>query len=679
MKTKHLLTSAMLFLAGIQMTDAALSDNLLQRPEAYVAESSKLRNEPPKNYEFNRAVLSDVLRFLAEDAGLNYIALPEDEATTSTLVTFNVTASPFAALEMVADTHGVAMLFENQIWHMRPIDDQQLIARAYEIRFNPGEVVEAGSAGSGGSFSGGGGGGGGLGQPGGGGGGGLSLNKLGNSFKVSSDEMIKNIEKILGVRTRGFDANIAAATQVGGGNPLTLSVAPGSLSNGGNDGAAEAQVLWNSDTNTLFVVASRQQHQYVQAYLESIDKPQDLIAIEVKFFESGKDPRKEFGIDWSDAIFNKRFSLTPIPGVAERDTVREGGPTGPFESDTEIDPTTGLEIPGGTGPNTLLPNGPNDFVRSVFYPQAAILDAPAVSVGLNALLQDSDTHTVSYPRMLTRNNREVVIQSVVNEPVLSAESSTSQSAGGVATVSVDYLPIGTTVNVLPKIMPDGTINLNLAVTVSSIIGNVVINGNPYPKASSRVYTAPLKLKSGLTAAIAGLDEADDAEAYAGVPFLSKIPILGKAFKDNSKSRSRRKLMIWVTPYVLNVDGEGIGEEPVAELPITKHDPLREAPQIYGNGELVGGIDALKDAILWADREGRRLKRNADDRRIDKKFNEETASLAEVCASLNTWIASVKPSYPSRDEELSVHQWSLDRISKKIEETQEFATTNSDFN
>ena len=676
MKTKHLLTSAMLFLAGIQMTDAAISENLLQRPEAYIAESSKLRNEPPKNYEFNRAVLSDVLRFLAEDAGLNYIALPEDEATTSTLVTFNVTASPFAALETVADTHGVALLFENQIWHMRPIDDQQLIARAYEIRFNPGEVVEAGSAGSGGSFSGGGGGGGGgLGGGGGGGGGGLSLNKIGNSFKVSSDELIKNIEKILGVRTAGFDANIAAEAQVGASSPLTLSVAPGSLG-GGGEGDGNAQVLWNSDTNTLFVVASRQQHQYVEAYLESIDKPQDLIAIEVKFFESGKDPRKELGIDWSDAIFNKRFSLTPIPGVAERDTVREGGPTGPFESDT-IDPITGLQT--GTGPNTLLPNGPNDFVRSVFYPQAAILDAPAVSIGLNALLQDSDTHTVSYPRMLTRNNREVVIQSVVNEPVLSAESSTSQSAGGVATVSVDYLPIGTTVNVLPKIMPDGTINLNLAVTVSSIIGNVVINGNPYPKASSRVYTAPLKLKSGLTAAIAGLDEADDSEAYAGVPFLSKIPLLGKAFKDNSKSRSRRKLMIWVTPYVLEVDGEGVGETPVADLPITKHDPLREAPQIYGNGELVGGIDALKDAILWADREGRRLKRNADDRRIDKQFHVEAQSLADVCASLNTWIASVKPSYPSRDEELSIHQWSLDRISKKIEETENYATANSDFN
>ena len=671
MKTKHLITSAMLFLAGIQMTDAAISDNLLQRPEAYIAESSKLRNEPPKNYEFNRAVLSDVLRFLAEDAGLNYIALPEDEATTSTLVTFNVTASPFTALEMIADTHGVALLFENQIWYMRPIDDQQLIARAYEIRFNPGEVVEAGSVGSGGSSGGGGGGRAG----GGGGGGGISLNQIGNSFKVSADEMIGNIEKILGVKTRGFDANIAAASQVGAGSPLNLNVSPGALGGGSSDGAPEAQVLWNSDTNTLFIVASRQQHQYVQAYLESIDKPQDLIAIEVKFFESSRDPSKELGIDWTDAIFNKRFDLTPIPGVPQLDTVREGGPTGPFESNV-IDPVTGEQL--GTGANTLLPNGPNDFVRTLFYPQAAILDAPAVSIGLNALLSDSDTHTVSYPRMLTRNNREVVIQSVVNEPVLSAESSTSEGAGGVSTVSVEYLPIGTTVNVLPKIMPDGTINLNLSVTVSSIIGTVVINGNPFPKASSRVYTAPLKLKSGLTAAIAGLDEADDAEAYTGVPFLSKIPFLGKAFKDNSKSRSRRKLMIWVTPYVLNVDGEGIGEEPVAELPITKHDPLRKAPQIYGNGELVGGIDSLKDAILWADREGRRLKKNADDRRINKEFYSEAASLAEVCTSLNTWIASVKPSYPSRDEELSVHQWSLDRISKKIEETQEFAETNSDF-
>ena len=68
----------------------------------------------------------------------------------------------------------------------------------------------------------------------------------------------------------------------------------------------------------------------------------------------------------------------------------------------------------------------------------------------------------------------------------------SPPTGGISTASVTYLPIGTTINVLPKIMADGTISMNLSVTVSSIIGNVVINGNPYPQASSRVYTAPLK-------------------------------------------------------------------------------------------------------------------------------------------------------------------------------------------
>ncbi len=49
------------------------SANALQ--EGLLAKS--LREQPAKDYEFNRAALRDVLRFLAADAGISYISVPE--------------------------------------------------------------------------------------------------------------------------------------------------------------------------------------------------------------------------------------------------------------------------------------------------------------------------------------------------------------------------------------------------------------------------------------------------------------------------------------------------------------------------------------------------------------------------------------------------------------------------
>jgi hypothetical protein len=34
----------------------------------------------------------------------------------------------------VANTYGVALIYDGGIWHMRPLDDKQLIGRTYHIK-----------------------------------------------------------------------------------------------------------------------------------------------------------------------------------------------------------------------------------------------------------------------------------------------------------------------------------------------------------------------------------------------------------------------------------------------------------------------------------------------------------------------------------------------------------------
>src|SRR5690606_13319359 len=122
-------------------------------------------------------------------------------------------------------------------------------------------------------------------------------------------ELVEAVERILGIPTSGWDANITrkdVTVDDFGKDPMRtpqrIYQTAEEQAEKSKTGESKPAVFWNSDTNNLYVVANRQQHQLVERYLESVDRPQPLIAVEVKLFETSKNPSKEFGIDWSETL-----------------------------------------------------------------------------------------------------------------------------------------------------------------------------------------------------------------------------------------------------------------------------------------------------------------------------------------------------------------------------------------
>ena len=607
---------------------SAEAQHLVQSSPAAEREAAILRSAASSRYEFNRALLRDVLRFLADDAGISYIGLPEEDEN-QVFVTFNINASPFSALETVANTHGVAVVYDRGVWHMRPLDDKQMIGRTYELKYNTHEQFEAtgGTGSTGAPASGVGGGAGGVPST------GLSASSE-RMFEVNVDQLLESLKNLLGIPTNGWEANTAPATNVDsfGSHPMTMPASTVQFPNSAQE--SQAQVIYVSDSNSIYVVATRQQHQWVEGFLETADRPQPLVAVEVKFFETSRNPSKEFGIDWTDTLGDGyTFDLTDEDG-------------------NWLSTTVDLNRIGDTR-----------------WPDSALLSSEQVSLTLRALTSDQETTTVSYPRVVTTNNREVVINSVVNQPVLSSQTTTNSGVGGTNTQQVEYLPVGTIINVLPKIMADNEVHMLVAITISDIIGFENIAGNDYPIVTSRIYTAPLRVESGYTVAIAGLDEARDAESSARVPLLGRIPIIKHAFGHYNKRRNKKNLMIFITPSILPDRTNGLSEKPGAEIAVTHDDPKQPMPQIYPNGELVGGIGSLGDAVLWADRENRRLEQILDETRDEPETYREIRRLKALCQSLLSWIDTQAESYPSYADQLSVHKWSLSRIYQRCSKMQ----------
>ena len=514
----------------------------MQNSPEYEMAARPLRSAPQRQYNFSKAVLSDIMRLMAEDAGIGFFGLPEDGDGGERMVTFTIKASPFSALETLAKANGISLIYDSGIWYLRPANDSELIGRIYEINYNAQELVTKNNQSSATGNNGGG-------QTGGASSAGLNLQGSPDFFVTEPSRLLDDIRSILDLGTTGSSATIAPAASVDNVNQLSLRgfqtqpnvVAPSTQSrsdtSGDGSGGNPSKVIWNSDSNSLYVVATRQQHQWIEAYLASADKPQPMVAVEVKFLEIGKNPKSEIGVDWSGVLGEK--------GI-------------------------GANLTDATGPINLASIG------SYSLP-TAILSYNDLNITLRALYQDSRTRSVSYPRMVTLDNREVSFRSVVNQPVLGSSSSTSLGAGATQTSAVEYIPIGTVINVLPKVMSGSQVLLNVSVTVSDIVGTEIIDGNPFPIATSRVYTAPLTVKSGYTVAISGLDSARTEFAEQGVPILGKLPILGEAFKSRSKNRSRKHLMMLITPVVLNTGTEGVTKRPISD----------RRPTNYGGKEIVG--------------------------------------------------------------------------------------------
>lgn len=630
----------------------------------YEAEASRLRAAPPQQYDFSKAMLSDVLRFLALDAGISFFSLPDDSAEGGRLVNFSIRSSPFQVLETLCKANELAIIPDHGIWYIRPADDRELIGKSYEIRHNSLEQVERSSSGGGMSSAamsssgqgGGGQGGGGQGGGGGGGSGGLDLQGSSQTFTIRRSQVINAVRDLLGLlpeEMTGVQSLVPGAPGSGSDENSTRALNSNEMSS-----VRRPKVNFISDSNTLYVVATRLQHMWVEGYLAAADKPQCLIAIEVKFIETSRDPKREFGIDWT--------------GTFENGNMRQVRST-----DIETDSTTGektLKVEYDSVPTTggfrtdLAPllSGVNlNSLGTLGWPALSVLSAQDLNVKLRAIMRDEETNTTSYPRMVTLSNREVAIRSVVNQPVLDASSTASAGAvGATTTTQVTYLPIGTVLNILPKRMHSDKVLLNMAVTVSSIIGTETISGNPYPIASSRVYNAPVEVDSGYTVAVGGMDEAREREGEAGIPFLSKVPGLKWLFKYKSRSKNHKNLMLFITPTIIDAKNGGLPPEPQSVVP--QRPNLPKKPRVdYASGMLMGGAASLPNAVAYLSRECETLGNTISEGRITDEVGQKLKELKIAVDQVLAQCEQLKISEPAKFSMIDQQQGSLRNIADRI--------------
>ncbi len=625
--------------------------------------AARLRTQPAKLFNFDRASLRDVLRYLADEAGIPFVGIPEGDSANKRLVTFTMESSPFVALESLAQDNGIRISFENGVWYFRSIDEEResrikeeeenkLIGIAYKLVYDPVERIDfrnegssnQGAVGSGSSASGQT-----VSNP------NLPLQNSQRVFQSKAPRIINEIRVMLGLTpiTYGPDGSIQGEAPERGTTVQSTSAATDS----GDGGEAALQrlnptyvppqtpqVIYNSDNNTLWVVATKQQHKWVADYLLAVDRPQALIAIEVKFFETKKNPKKELGINWAGTM-SGGFT------VAANDIIMSPGGTLSLDTQRENQRQSGSGAPA-TFDYTTKDTTTN---LSIAAPYSAVLSASQVAVTLQAFMEDRTISMVQYPRVLTVNNREVAITSAENTPINAGVSQVESGTTATPIGTLGYLPIGTQINILPKTVGKDQIAMTVAITISSIIGTVPINlgtgSNDYPVTSQRIYNASLQVNSGYTLAVGGLEKVDDNNNRNGIPFLQDIPGVGELFKSKARSRNKVNLIVFITPTIIENPKatRGISDPPESVVPIRPDDPV--PPAFTPDGQLVGGWAAMDNALAWLEFQVRYFTQINRENRTNKESIAKLRAAIAAARTLATAIAQVRESDPSPSADL----------------------------
>jgi type IV pilus assembly protein PilQ len=388
---------------------------------------------------------------------------------------------------------------------------------------------------------------------------GLAMRKKGNVMWVAPKEEIATREKLEyesqaaaqsmePLLTRSFQINYAKAAEIAGKlkeNTGSTAAAPttgsGSASTPGAAPSAAAavpaserimsargSVFAEPRTNQVFVTDTAASLDQVQQFIAKVDIPLRQVLIEARLVVASEDFGKSLGVKLGgiDAGGGSVLSgnTRSTFGTNLNNSIAASGLTTGTISATD----TFLNLPASSSAAA---------VPSIAFTLFSSASSQLIGLELQAIENNSTGKVVSSPRVLTMDQQAAVVSQGTQIPY------TTTSTNGTSTT---FQNANLKLEVTPQITPDGTLILTLDVTKDSL-GILTTSG--YAINTKHVKTQAL-VENGGTVVIGGIYELEENSSENKVPFFGDLPIIGNLFKNNSKSISKKELLVFVTPKIV---------------------------------------------------------------------------------------------------------------------------------
>ena len=180
-----------------------------------------------------------------------------------------------------------------------------------------------------------------------------------------------------------------------------------------------------------------------------------------------------------------------------------------------------------------------------------------INAQLNALVKKGDAKVLSEPYVIAMSGEKanILIGGEIPVPVNTDDN----------TVTVEWREYGIRLDIEPTVQQDNSVDSKIQTEVSSLDWSSAVNatsatGVRIPGLLSRKADSHVVMQPGMTMSIGGLISSTESKSVSKIPLLGDIPILGQFFRNTSKTRERKEILILLTPILVDSDYKPVMSE-----------------------------------------------------------------------------------------------------------------------
>lgn len=264
------------------------------------------------------------------------------------------------------------------------------------------------------------------------------------------------------------------------------------------------RIIADASRNALVILATPRDYRLVQGAFSRLDIIPLQVLIEATIAEVVLNRELRYGLEWFFRTGSSTFTLSSI--------------------------AAGTASPVFPGFNYVLSAG----------------DAQVV---LNALEQVTDVRVISSPSLAVLDNQTARLLVGDQVPILSRTSQSVDNPDAPIVSSIEYRDTGVQLSVTPRVNAGGLVTMEIDQNVSDVTRTETSDIDS-PTIQQRQIQSTIAVQDGQTVALGGLIRDRQDVGSRGVPYLSRIPVIGFLFGQKSNVDGRTELLIFITPRVI---------------------------------------------------------------------------------------------------------------------------------
>jgi len=281
------------------------------------------------------------------------------------------------------------------------------------------------------------------------------------------------------------------------------------------------ELVIDDRTNTMIISEVPDRLKAIDGLVDILDAANPQVQIEARIVEANASSLDTFGIQWGyNAIANSSYGNQT--NLVFPNSIVSGG------------------VASTTNPSGYAINIPT--ADTVLFPKISLGNVAGtfnLDLAISALTKKGRGRLISSPRATTQNNMPAEITQGRRIPIQTNQNNT---------ISTQYINAALEMKVTPQITARGSVIMQID------IRNDVADFNQQVGSQPTIVTETAKttvmVNDGGTIVIGGLYKISQQVNSDGVPLLSKIPLLGKLFRNSRKEGTQSELMIFITPRII---------------------------------------------------------------------------------------------------------------------------------